>query len=186
VRCPGSALQNPPSLALAGRLEVISLCDVLQILGASRRTGRIQVERENPPERAAIELVEGKIVHTELAPSQQRLGAVLLRRQRLDPDDLGEALRRQSAAAPWKPLGAVLLEMGAVEPGDLAEGLAEQIEESVSVVLSWNEGVFRFRTGLGSEEPVRPSAGLSFGVALDAQQLLLEAARRWDESDASH
>lgn len=171
---------NAPSLALAGRLEVIGLTDVLQILGVSRRTGVLYVEREDPPDRGEIELSNGKIVRAELAATPERIGAVLVRRQSLDAQTLGEALEHQRSVAPWKPLGTVLLEMNALEPGDLAEGLAEQIEESVATILSWTNGVFRFRT-LQQEEPPQ-SKGMVLGVALDAQQLLLEAARRWDEA----
>ncbi|MDQ7006890.1 MAG: DUF4388 domain-containing protein [Acidobacteriota bacterium] len=171
---------NPthPSLAFAGRLEAIGLAEVLQILGATRRSGILQVEQEEPPERGEIEMEDGRIVRAALSPAPERLGAVLLRRRAVDPQILGQALERQAAVAPWKPLGTVLLEMGALEPGDLAQGLAEQIEEAVAVILSWKSGVFRFRT----PAPTRPRPEQTvLGVALDTQQILLEAARRWDE-----
>ncbi|HHN73900.1 MAG TPA: DUF4388 domain-containing protein [Acidobacteria bacterium] len=167
-----------PTLAFAGRLEGISLAEVLQILGATRRSGLLQVEQEDPPERGEIEMEDGRIVRASRSPVPEPLGAVLLRRRAVDPQVLGQALERQAAVAPWKPLGTVLLEMGALEPGDLAESLAEQIEEAVAVILSWRSGVFRFRT----PAPRHSQPGQTLlGVALDTQQTLLEAARRWDE-----
>ncbi len=165
-----------PSLVLAGRLEAFSLADVLQLLASGRRTGVLAVEREEPPERAEIELVEGRVIRAERSGAPDRVGALLLGRGRLRPDQLGAALQRRAAAA--RPLESVLLEMEAVEPGELAEALVEQIEETVAAVLSWNGGVFRFRGNLapGPAEP-RPLAG----VALETQEILLEAARRLDE-----
>jgi len=165
-----------PSLVLAGRLEAFSLADVLQLLAAGRRTGILAVEREEPPERAEIELVDGRVIRAERSGAPDRVGTLLLGRGRLRPEQLGAALERRAVAS--RPLESVLLEMEAVEPGDLAEALVEQIEETVAAVLAWGEGVFRFRGALapGAGDP-RPLAG----VALDTQEILLEAARRLDE-----
>ena len=165
-----------PSLVLAGRLEVFSLADVLQLLAAGRRTGVLAVEREEPPERAEIELVDGRVIRAERSGAPDRVGSLLLGRGRLRPDQLGAALERRAVAS--RPLESILLEMEAVEPGELAEALVEQIEETVAVVLGWREGVFRFRGPLApAAGPPRPLAG----VALDTQEILLEAARRIDE-----
>jgi hypothetical protein len=171
-----------PSLALAGRLEAIPLADVLQVLATSEHDGVLDLEREDPPERAEIELVRGRVVRAELAHLPDRIGVTLLRRNLLHPDHLGEALHRQSAGYSWKPLGTVLLEMGVVEPGALAEAFAEQIGEQMAALLTWNRGVFRFRITPRSE--IAPSRVV--GVALDTRELLLDAARRCDEGSVAH
>ncbi len=168
-----------PSLVLAGRLEAISLPDVLQVLAASRRDGVLRIEREDPPEIGEIELAAGRIIRASVTHAGQPLGELLVRRRSLEPRILGEALRRQSAAVPWKALGTVLLEMGVIEPGTLAEGLAEQISDTISQIMAWGRGVFRFRTG--AEAVTSGDLPARLGVALDTQQLLLDAARRWDE-----
>ncbi|MFN7965260.1 MAG: DUF4388 domain-containing protein [Acidobacteriota bacterium] len=172
-----------PTLVLAGRLEAIALADIVQILSAARRDGVLTIEREDPPEQGAIRFSAGRVVGAEIAGSTDRVGSALLRRRVLDPDLLGEAVRRQSNGLAFKPLGTVLLEMGAIEMDVLAQVLAEEIEAKVSEILTWNEGVFRFRV---AHDELSRSTDSSFGVALDPQSLLLEAARRWDEAGREH
>ncbi len=176
---PQANMLSTPSLLLAGRLEAISLPDVLQILAVSRRSGVLRVDCEELFDVGEIEISEGRIVRADVKHGPERLGTVLVRRQSLEPRVLGEALKKQSAAARWKALGTVLLEMEAIGPGELAEGLVEQIETAISVMVSWKSGVFRFRSP--RETPQRGGAGL-LGVSLDTQEILLEAARRWDET----
>ncbi len=170
-----------PQLVLAGRLETIPLADVLQLLAASGRDGVLVVEHEDPPEHGEIELAGGRVVRAEVRHLSEKIGTLLLRRRKLDPDALGEALRRQSAACAWKPIGTVLLEMGAIEPGALAEALVDQINEHAAVLMTWDRGVFRFRVPTGAEAERRSGRGL-VGVGIDARELLLEAARRCDEA----
>lgn len=169
------------SLLLSGRLEAIPLPDVLQVLAAAGRDGVLVAERDDPPERGEIELVCGRIVRATVSLVPRRLGAVLVTRGTLSAEALDAALRRQSAAAAWKPLGAVLMEMGAVDPEELTHCLEEQIEIHAARILAWNRGVFRFR-GWGAQE----ATGLAheIGVALDPHELVLETVRRWDEAQA--
>jgi hypothetical protein len=176
-------MDHAPSLVLAGRLEAIALTDVLQLLSLGQRDGVLSIEHEDPLERAEIELVSGRIVNATISGALDRTAAALLRRQALDPDQLGEAVRRQASGGSSKPIAAVLFEMGAVEAGILAEVLTEEIEDRVAQILSWTVGVFRFRVRQQARSIFN---GEQFGVALDPQGLLLEAARRWDEALREH
>lgn len=169
-----------PGLVLAGRLEAIGLGDVLQVLAAARRDGVLTVERDDPPGWGEIELSGGRVVRAEVSHLPGRVGGALLRRRTVDPDTLGEALRRQSAGHGWKPLGAVLVEMGAVEGAELADALRDQIGEHARVMLTWERGVFRFRSGL------RQAAEAPAGIGLDPREVLFEAARRADEASRTH
>jgi hypothetical protein len=170
-----------PSLVLAGRLEFAGLPEILQILAASRREGVLSVEREDPPERAEIELVRGRVTGVRVSGPQEPVGELLQRLSHLDPEQLAAALDAQSAMTPRPPLGTLLLEMGAVQPGDLAGALAEQIEAAVAALLEWDSGLFRFHTrvpGAGR----RAGAGQELGVALEPNELLMSAAQRRDEA----
>ncbi|GEM_PF-5655743 len=171
-----------PPLVLSGRLEAIGLGDVLQILSASEHSGVLSVEREDPLERGEIELAAGRVVRAEISGGPEPLGTMLLRRGTLDPKALGMALRRQAASAAWKPLGTVLMEMGAVQPGDLGEALVEQMGACASEMLRWERGLFSFRRRDPRRSPASPSM---MRVALDTQEILLDAARRYDESTQS-
>ncbi len=168
-----------PSLVLAGRIEAIPLGDILQVLAEARRDGVLAIEREDPPERGEIELCGGRVVRADVSHVPESIGATLVRRRLLDPDALGEALRRQAAAHAWRPLASVLLEMDATDPGALAEALVEEIGENTARLLAWDRGVFRFRVHAG---PGRGVAWPLAGVAVEARELLLMAAQRHDEA----
>jgi hypothetical protein len=172
-----------PSLVLAGRLETIPLTDIVQILSAARRDGVLSVEREELSEVGEIELAGGQVVGATIRGAHEQIGQALLRRQLLDPELLGEALRQQSLARAFRPIEVVLLEMGLVDPGQLAEVMIEEIEQRVARILSWSRGVFRFRL---AKDGVNRATNGAFGVALEPHALLLEAARRCDEAACSH
>jgi hypothetical protein len=170
-----------PSLVLAGRLEFAGLPEVLQILAASRREGVLSVEREDPPERAEIELTRGRVTGVRVSRPQEPLGKLLQRLSQLDPGQLAAALEAQTRMEPRPVLGTLLLEMGAVQPGDLAGALAEQIEAAVAALLDWDRGLFRFHTRApgAASRAGRPQ---ELGVALEANELLMTAAQRRDEA----
>jgi hypothetical protein len=170
-----------PTLVLAGRLEFAGLPEILQILASSRREGVLSVEREDPPERAEIELTRGRVTGVRISRPQEPLGQLLQRLSQLDSDQLVAALETQAQMEPRPALGTLLLEMGAVQPGDLAGALAEQIEAAVAALLEWDQGLFRFHTrGVGSA--TRPARHQELGVALDPNELLMTAAQRRDEA----
>lgn len=170
-----------PSLVLAGRLEFAGLPEVLQILAASRREGVLSVERDDPPERAEIELTRGRVTGVRISRPQEPLGELLQRLSHLDPQQLAAALEAQARSDPRPALGTLLLEMGAVQPGDLAGALAEQIEAAVSALLEWESGLFRFHTrSVGSASSAADRQELR--VALDPNELLMTAAQRRDEA----
>ncbi|MBP7147129.1 MAG: DUF4388 domain-containing protein [Acidobacteria bacterium] len=172
-----------PTLLMSGRLEAIPLGDVLQVLAAAGRDGVLSIERDDPAEQAEIELAGGKIVRAEIQQVSERTGSMLLRRQALDPAALADALRVQSTAEAWWPLGDILLRLGAVDPPQLAQVLRTQIEQNVAVMLAWEQGVFRFRALPQGEGA---TAERELGVALDPRDLLLDAARMWDEVTGQH
>jgi hypothetical protein len=168
-----------PALVLAGRLEAIPLADVLQLVAAGRRDGVLRVEDEATGALGEIVLRGGKVVDARVSSAGEPLGAILVRRCAVSPDRVGEALRRQSAAAPWKPLGQLLLEMGELEPGTLQCGLAEQLARHTATILGFARGVFRFHLDPG---PLRAEARRGVPVAIEPHALVLEAARLADES----
>lgn len=165
-------------LALSGRLEAVPLSDVLQILAHSARTGKLTIERDDPPQRGELEFRDGRMIQARLFPVPEPLGAVLLRHSALQADVLGEALRRQSSAARWKPLGQVLLEMNALDEPQLEHALSEHMQQIAGVILSWDRGVYRYYTAF--RQPEQTAADVD--VALDPHRVVLEAARRRDEA----
>ncbi len=62
-----------------------------------------------------------------LTPTGHRIGDILLRQQRVTPDQLEMALRRQRQIRRC-PIGAILREMGCITERHVAQALAEQME----------------------------------------------------------
>ncbi len=169
------------ALVFAGRLEAIPLADLLQVIAAGRRGGVLWVQDEQTGASGEIELHDGRVVGASLSATAEPLGSILVRRRAVTPDRVGEALRRQSAAAPWKPLGQLLLEMGELEPGALRRGLSELIAQNTATIMGWRSGVFRFRVHDGDAGRLGSRA---IEVALEPHELVLEAARLADEAAA--
>jgi hypothetical protein len=169
------------ALVFAGRLEAIPLADLLQVIAAGRRGGVLWVQDEVSGAAGEIELHDGRVVGARVSAAAETLGSILVRRRAVAPERVGEALRRQSAAARWKPLGQLLVEMGELEPGALRRGLSEQIAQNTSTIMGWQRGVFRFRVHDGCGARPRPEA---HEVALEPHELVLEAARLADEAAA--
>lgn len=170
-----------PALVFAGRLEAIPLADLLQVIAAGRRGGVLAVQDEGSGATGEIELRGGRVVGARVSAAGEALGAILVRRRAVAPERVGEALRRQSAAAPWQPLGQLLLEMGELEAGALRQGLSEQIAQNTATIMGWTRGVFRFRV----RDADGPRAGSrAIEVALEPHELVLEAARLADEASA--
>lgn len=174
--------QTSPSLVLAGRLEFVGLPEVLQVLAASRRDGVLSIEADAPVGKAEIEFTRGRITGVTISRPHEPLGALLQRRSQLDSGRLAEALETQARMNPRPILGMLLLEMGAVEPGDLAGALAEQIEAAVAELLDWREGLFRFHTRPVGGAVTARGRSQQLGVALEPNELLMNAAQRRDES----
>ena len=170
-----------PALVFAGRLEAIPLADLLPVIAAGRRGGVLWVQDEASGAAGEIELRDGRIVGARVSAAGEALGSILVRRRAVSEDRVGEALRRQSAAAQWKPLGQLLLEMGDLEPGALKGGLSEQIAQNTATIIGWRRGVFRFRVHAASDSGARCGA---LEVALEPHELVLEAARLADEAAA--
>jgi len=172
---PGSG----SALVFAGRLEAIPLADLLQVIAAGRRGGVLCVQDEASGAAGEIELRDGRVVAARVSAAAETLGSILVRRRAVSEDRVVAALRRQSAAARWKPLGQLLLEMGDLEPGALKSGLSEQIAQNTATIMGWRRGVFRFRIHEASGSRTE-----ALEVALEPHELVLEAARLADEAAA--
>jgi len=171
-RGPGS---NQPSLLLAGRLEAIALADVLQILCAASRSGVVSVEQEAGGPVVEIDLHDGRIVGARLGGSIDSL-----------PEETRTAIRRClgqqhvdeiTGSAPSRSLEQLLLEMERGQVEEQVHVWTERVESIVALAMSWDSGLFRFRRPPG--EYGRRLEGPR--IMLEPQQLILGAARRWDE-----
>ncbi len=157
-------------MAIRGSLSEASLADVLQLLALGQKTGVLSLAREGSF--GAVHFDRGMIWHAALVNRRDRLGDRLVRAGLLDAD----ALARLYAGLPDdddRHLAQVLMADDLVEPEVLSRECRTLIEEVVCVLFTWNTGTFAFEPQASPSEPLI--------VALPADSLLMEAARRVDE-----
>lgn len=166
--------------ALAGRLEHISLTDILQLLHAQQQTGTLTVQSRELS--VAITMLRGSI---ELAQVPQgatdpnriplRIGRYIIEETHVDPEDVEKVASQLRARREGARLGEVLIRRGLLREEDLARCLARQTTDLIFEAMRMTRGVFRFQRSWMSEEAREARLGL--GVS----GLLLDGLRRVDE-----
>ena len=99
-----------------GRLEGMSLPDLLWSLCEQKKTGVLQLSRFEL--RKSIYIEEGQIVFASSSDPDDRLGELFLREGTITLDQLQESLSQLSRG---KRLGTLLVEAGSLAPGDLVQ-----------------------------------------------------------------
>jgi hypothetical protein len=141
-------------MSLAGSLDDLGLCDLLQILSLSSKSGLLSLQ--SPEGEGWVAFSQGQV-----AGASAKGG----------PPDLRALLRENG-----------LDELSVPEP-ELLESLRREAAEAAVVrMLGWCEGDFRFDT-TGAEERVR-ATGLRLATPIPSQYLALEGVRLNDESGA--
>jgi hypothetical protein len=148
------------SALAAGRLEGISIPDLLWALCQQERTGILRVSRTGVEKSIFFE--QGQIVFAASSDPDDRLGERLLRQGLITLDQLIEAVMQLRTG---KRLGALLVEAGSLEPDQLVAGVLSQVEAIVLDLFSWEEGDYRFEEGpLPTEEVI--TLGMKTGELL--------------------
>ncbi len=161
---------------LEGDLGDFSLAEILQLLGFSKKSGRLQLH--GPRSAGRMILTDGQLI--DLTADVARLGVVrrLLGMGYVRPEPVEEVLRDREVLPTDQQLLSSL-----VERGDLDQELAEDVGrnhalESLAELLRWSEGSFRFDADKDA------AAGIAHGLSLSTEQLMEQARERlagWDE-----
>ncbi|HEX6201543.1 MAG TPA: DUF4388 domain-containing protein, partial [Thermoanaerobaculia bacterium] len=106
-------------MSLFGRLDDLSLPQVLQILAVNRLSGKLSVTRQDA--RGTIVLRDGKVIFATTNTARETVGSLLLLKRLVSVSRLTEALEIQNASPEEKRLGAILVEMGAIDPETLRQ-----------------------------------------------------------------
>ncbi|MEM7350051.1 MAG: DUF4388 domain-containing protein [Acidobacteriota bacterium] len=167
-------------MSLNGKLEDVSLADVMQFVHLGRRTGTLSLTRGS--QEAEIGFHRGQIV-SAWAPGSRRLGELLVDKGLVEPETMADTLRQQSSEQPRRSLGQVLIASGALEFEDIRQVIEEQIEQSIYELVTWSTGSFEF--ALDELKPIDDIAMYPGDVIpkldLNTQMVLLEATRIMDE-----
>lgn len=141
-------------MSLAGSLDDLGLCDLLQILSLAGKSGLLSLQTPDG---------EGWILFAS--------GQVAAAGTKSGPADLAALLRASGLGEGSEPEG-----------GQLEALRRAAAEAAVLQMLSWHDGAFLFEAG-GGEQAVQ-AAGLRLTAPIPSQYLALEGVRMHDEGGA--
>ncbi len=162
---PGNTTRDM-ALPAEGRLEGVSIPELLWSLGVRQVTGALILEREAL--RKVIYLREGRVVFAASTDPEDRLGPFLLRRGEVG---LSALLEAGSNVLRGRRLGQVLVEQEVLDSHGVMRAVIDQVREIALSVFSWREGRWRLtRASLAGDE--------SITLDLSMEDLVLAGIRR--------
>ncbi len=159
-------------MALRGSLNEVNLADICQLLALGAKTGCLWItDRSNF---GYVYFFEGRVTFASVLNRPDRLGEILVQNGVITREQLSGAMEGQ-AMAPGAKLGRILVEQGAMSEDDLKRYITLQVSEAVYHLFAWGQGSFHF------DPEKAPDDVDSDLIAINAENLLLEGARRVDE-----
>jgi hypothetical protein len=155
-----------------GALGDFDVAGILQLLGLRRATGRLVLVADG--DEVSLYLQEGRLSLVSSARLPLRLGRVLQQRGLLRPRQLHEALQQQANDPSRPSLGSILVNRRWVTPAQIKACVEEQCVVVLARVIAAQQGRFIYTPNVAIPTVVEPTP-------LDADRILLEAARRVDE-----
>ena len=125
-------------MSLLGRLEDLSLTDIVQIVYLSRRTGVLEIINDRG--RHTVMFHHGLVVNAA-SPEHPDLVAFLQAKGLIRPQDVDMVRRMEDGGI---PPGSALLEMNLLSQEDLAEAIRTRVVAVVAPLLQSKEGEFNF------------------------------------------
>jgi len=124
----------PPS----GALELTPLPEVMHAVFSEHRTGRLRVTSDAVEKR--IYFQNGLPVYAESSLPEETLGAHLLARGRITPED--HARTRAAMTRDGRLFGETLLKLGLLDPHELFTEIEAHLAEKVISTFGWFEGMY--------------------------------------------
>ena len=171
-------------MALTGNIELLHIVDIIQLLNTTRKSGTFSVKGSKGESKFIFS--NGHIVGASHLNNRIRIGTVLVKMNAITREDLAEALEVQKKAGKKrKPLIATLMELGRLGRDEAARGLRKLIEMTLVELIGWTEGAFTLDTDAitVSSECSYPISHMEQDISLDAQMVLMDALRIFDEQE---
>ncbi len=171
-------------MAFTGDLEHLPIVDIIQLVHTTRKSGIFSVKGDKGE--SNIVFSNGSIVCANHINDRVRIGSVLVKTGAVTIEDLKQALEATNdAARDRRPLMFTLMQMGKLKREDALRGLKKLVEMTIVELMSWTKGTFTFDT---DTVVFTPEGGAAFGdmehdVAVDAQMVLMDALRIFDERE---
>jgi len=168
-------------MSLVGRLEDLSLGEILQIVSLSKRSGLLRLEA--PGGKASLYIRSGKVIYAASSDEKEGVLNLLAENGLIEPDQL-ESLKEKLETVPSpQEFRDLLVERTGINHEAFQEVLKTRVEELTYSLFVWEEGTFSFQ--LIEDENTHPLLSKVASFFLDegigAQFLVMEGARRKDE-----
>ena len=157
---------------LKGDLREAGLPVVLAQLADGAASGCLHVT-DPVDDRAKVYLRAGRVYAMAVPGDRPQLGSRLVSSGALGPEALAEALEAQRTELQGWRLGELLVHLGYVDQPIIEAFVKEQVRESMSDLLLWQEGTWRFRLNERTREDVAPPTEVAVLLA-DVDQRRVE------------
>ena len=137
------------SITLSGKISFTPVVDVLDQLLQRKATGTLTVSSGDVKKCIFFKL--GQIVFATSTSSEDWLGEILVKTDRLKRGDLEYATQLYKKSAGLKKLGAILVENGLIASKDLFGGLKAQVKEILFSLVLLTEGDYQFEDSFPSD-----------------------------------
>ncbi|MGH2749542.1 MAG: DUF4388 domain-containing protein, partial [Actinomycetota bacterium] len=144
---------------LRGTIDEFPLIDVLGILRARNKTGRLEIERQAG--RGLIYVRLGEPYYAESSLTRSLIGQKLVDIGAISDMQLRKALDRQAESG--ERLGQILLTHGVISGEHIAAAVISQIKDALADLLAWEAGEFSWEAGAEVEVEV-PLFGATIGA----------------------
>ena len=159
-------VEGTPQVPAEGRLEGVSLPELLWDLCCVRHTGALLIERQGT--RKVLYFRDGRIVFAASTDPEDRLGAFLFRRGEVA---LAPLLEAGGEVARGRRLGQILVAKGLMDADQLVRAVLDHVREIILSIFPWSAGRWRLsRASLPADE--------SITLDVPTEELLLSGVRR--------
>ena len=134
--------RGPGELPSTGSLAEYDFPDLIHSLFVRGWTGTVELHRGRVD--TSVQVTAGRLVFASSNNRDDRLGELLLRREKITLAQYYEASR---AIGKGKRLGSVLVEQGALDAKELVKVVVEHTRELICSVFQWTEGFYRLKEG---------------------------------------
>lgn len=170
-----------PTMSLVGKLEDLSLGEILQIVSLSRRSGLLRLE--GPSGEANVYIRNGMILYAGRPGEKDGLLGLLVHHGLLEISQLEPLKESLEACERLEDLKELVRGELGIPSDSFEKVLKKRIEEIVFSLFLWEEGTFSFQLiDSESDHPVLSRMKpLFLEEGINAQFLVMEGARRKDE-----
>jgi hypothetical protein len=166
-----------PTMSLVGRLEDLSLGEILQIVSLSKRSGLLRLEA--PDGKASLYIRAGKVIYAASSDEKEGVLNLFAENGLIETDQLESfKAKLESTSEPQE-----FRDLLGIGNDSFQEVLKTRVEELTYSLFMWEEGTFSFQLieDANTHPLLSKVAPFFLGEGIGAQFLVMEGARRKDE-----